>query len=113
MLSNAIQKLANLMAFWAIQYREALNTLEKPIDQNREPIVFDHAVVELFGHRRIEGTVTRIGHGAATLYRVVNERSDTIVSPKSIYAITEGESAPDSEPPPSHGRAVSAEGKTE
>jgi len=88
MFSNAIKSVVNLIAFLSFQYHEAMNRLQKSIDDNSEPLLFEWATVELLGHRRIEGEVCQIGQGSATLYRVVNSEGTTIVSPRSVYAIT-------------------------
>lgn len=100
MFSNAIKSVVNLIAFWSFQYHEAMNELKKPIDDNSEPLLFEWATVELLGHRRIEGEVCQIGQGSATLYRVVNSEGTTIVSPRSVYAITGRRHPEESAPAP-------------
>lgn len=100
MLSNAIKSVVNLIAFWSFQYHKALDELQKPIDDNTEPLLFEWATVELLGHRRIEGEVCQIGQGSATLYRVVSSEGTTIVSPRSVYAITGRRRPEESAPAP-------------
>ena len=100
MFSNAIKSVVNLIAFWSFQYHKALDELQKPIEDNSEPLLFEWARVELLGHRRIEGEVCQIGQGSTTLYRVVNSEGTTIVSPRSVYAITGRRRPEASEPGP-------------